>query len=378
MLVKGFIPTGSYSVDSCQRRNLDGPGQVTLSNEQATAELGSFIAARIQAHSNVYRTTNRDASWFGPYKCEFSDTQVPNLPSKFLSCEKPVRPVNKDFRRRSEAGEIVLSPFFNWNVRLDYQNGVEGEIDGSVIHAYSSISASGLGTPVSKPSTSTWCTIGTYQYRGRLRLDYQHLKNLSEKTPYQLGWTDPDGQVFDNIPCVIHGSDVQEELSEHNSRLIDAATAMAEMPETVKSIVQGCKEVLRLYKDAKRKELRIKNLVRGPKGSSVTANKQWVKDRKDQLDAIADVWLNFRYNITPTKILIEDMIKYHFAMRTEYLRSRKRVDRELDNFINAPGWTCSQPITQVHRVMIKARLKADATKADAYLSTNLFVTAWVS
>lgn len=377
MLVSGILPTGAYYVDACQRRNLDGTGQVSLSNEEATAELGPFIKARMEAHSLVYRTSRRDAQWFGPYNCVFDDTQVPNPPSRILRCENPVRPVNKDFKRRSKAGEIVLSPFEDWMMILEYQNGVIGEKNGKPADAYSWLSASGLGHPITKPSTSDWCTIGSYQYRGRLRLVYQSYVNMVEKTPYQLGWVDPIPSDVDEVSCIIHGADVQEELSDHNKRLIDVATAMAEMPETVKSIVNGCKQVLKLYRDAKRKELRIKDRVKGPKGSSATANRQWIKDRKDQADAIADVWLNFRYNITPTKILIEDMIKYHFGLETEFIRSRKRVEYEVDfPFPVSDGWECPDPLVQNHRTMIKARLASDSVKADAYLSSNLFVTAW--
>lgn len=377
MLVSGVFPTGFFKVDSCQRRDLDEKNQVSLTTEQATAALGPFIKSRMDSHATVYRSSNRDAAWFGPYSCTFNDTQVPNPPSRILNCERPVRPANKDFVRRSKAGEIVLSPFEDWTMILSYQNGVVGEKFGNVLSAYAFLSSTGLGYPQSDAHTSDWCTIGNYQYRGRLRIDYQRYVGMSEKTPYQLGWVDPRPEDIDEISCIIHGADVQEELSDHNRRLIDVATAMAEMPETVKSIINGCKQVLRLYKDAKRKELRLKNLVKGPKGSSATAHKQWIKDQKDRADAIADVWLNFRYNITPTKILIEDMIKYHFGLETEFIRSRKRVEYNIDfPFPANEHWSCPDPLVQNHRTMIKARLRADAVKADAYLSSNPFVTAW--
>lgn len=377
MLVSGIFPTGSYSVDACQRRDLDKKNQVSLTNEEATAALGPFIEARMASHANVHLTGNRSADWLGPYNCRFDEGQVPTPPSKILKCENPVRPVNKDFWKRSRAGEIVLSPFEDWIMQLDYSNGVQGKENGKPFDTYTFISASGLGHPTTHQSKSDWCTIGSYQYRGRLRLQYQSFVKMSEVTPFQVGWVDPKHVDVDEISCIMHGVDIQSELADHNRRLIDVATAMAEMPETVKSIINGCKTVLRLYKDAKRKELRLRDRVKGPKGSSATANRQWIKDRKDQADAIADVWLNFRYNITPTKILIEDMIKYHFGLETEYIRSRKRVEYDIDlPFRVADSWESPKSLVQNHRTMIKARLEADATKADAYLSSNLFVTAW--
>lgn len=377
MLTSAVLPTGFYLFDSCQRRGLDGKNQVSLTSEEATAALGPIIKARMEQQANVFLTGNRTADWFGPYNCRFSDDQVPTPPSQILQCKNPVRPVNKDFWKRSRAGEIVLSPFENWIMQLDYSNGTAGEKVGNPIDVYTFISASGMGHPISRPAVSDWCTIGSYQYRGRLRVQYQSFNKMSEVTPYQVGWVDPKHSDVDEISCLLHGADVQSELADHNRRLIDVATAMAEMPETVKSIINGCKTVLRLYKDAKQKELRLRNLVKGPRGSSATANKQWIKDRKDQADAITDVWLNFRYNITPTKILIEDMIKYHFGLETEFIRSRKREEYEIDfPFRVADGWESPESMVQNHRIMIKARLQADATKADAYLSSNLFVTAW--
>lgn len=374
MLVRAFLPTGFYAVDGCQRRDLDGRNQVWLPNEEATAALGPFIESRLRDHSTTYRTGNRSADWFGPYNCRFSDIQVPIPPSKILNCKQPVKPVNKNFRKRSRDGEIVLSPFENWIMQLDYNNGFTGTKNGKPFATYAFLDASGLGHPA---PVGNWCTIGSYQYRGRLRLDYQSFVNMSEVTPYQVGWVDPTHDDMESLSCILHGRDIQSELADHNSRLIDVATAMAEMPETVQSIVDGCKTILRLYKAAKRKEMRLRNRVSGPVNSTETANRQWRKNRQDEADAIADVWLNFRYNITPTKILIEDMIKYHFGLKTEYLRSRKREEYDVElPFALRAGWKTADTMTQEHRIMIKARLSADATKADAYLSANPLVTAW--
>lgn len=71
--------------------------------------------------------------------------------------------------------------------------------------------------------------------------------------PYALGWSDEKyirtlkGRINS---ASYDGSMIMGCLAEANRGTIDALTALAEMPETVRSIYNGIKTCLRMYGDA--------------------------------------------------------------------------------------------------------------------------------
>lgn len=293
----------------------------------------------------------------------------------YLECKEPIRPVHKDFKRRSAAGEILLSPYHNWQAIITYRNGQTVKSRGVPTYSYVEIGRyTGIGT-----------TAGDYiLLNGRwytTRVDTLWLiEYLSEEmSPKQLGWVDPSYKYFDEfVGQQINGPKVQEVLADHNDRTVDALTALAEMPETAKSIIDGLKVIIRMYVDARKKAFRLQNKVSEWKNAKTSDKnrRQVLRNIQELQSAIADVWLNFRYNIEPNKYLIEDLLEAYGAPESLFLRDRSRVSRSVPFYDVRSPWEPNKKATITERVMIKSRLELSSKKFDQQLSFNAFKTAW--
>lgn len=206
----------------------------------------------------------------------------------------------------------------------------------------------------------------------------------------------------------IESTMVTKTVGEANSRYIDALTALAEFPKTVKSVIDGFQVVLRLIVDVKRKNLTLtkafearkeylasrrdrdlERLGSRPPNSSAAArafdrHTQRVHDSYSRAvkrsivefkDAIANVWLNFRYNIMPNVYLIEDIAKAANALESNYQTSRDFSSSE--ESLKWEGLDVAFDSTL--RCFVKYGFKPSSTKLQKWtktMSANLLVTAW--
>lgn len=189
-------------------------------------------------------------------------------------------------------------------------------------------------------------------------------------------------------------------LGDINRGTVDALTALAEMPETIRSCINGIRMVADLMSSVKKREVsltkafdrRKDNLRRAfLRDVEVIRNKKWVKphlmkraiERRERTykkavkhsviefnSAIADIWLNFRYNIMPNVYLIEDILE---TIQSSGIYVSSSEGERFDFDLNVGGHIVT--VNGNRRCRIKRRLK-DSGNVKQTISANLIVTAW--
>lgn len=356
----------------------------TLTSREKTHALMSTVNAAIVAQANSWIPGYGPESHYGPWGCTFEGTPVPNPPDKFFDLG-PMGQNNVNFDRRSKEGEIIVS---NYSV---------GQIWSKYILGYKNVQA-----PSPRPErshTDTNCGLFEIERPPGYTLIRDGARDISASThyveteyryidisvsPYDVGWNDA---IFDQMlrlhkrgPIDSSTGMITEVTAEANRVILDAMTAAAEMPETIKSIYSACTTVVRLYKDAKKREFRMYDKIKRIQGLSESemAAAQKAKAIKDLTDAIADVWLNFRYNIMPNVYLIEDLLKVLDNVGKNFFRFRGFQQEQLsfDTLDLPKGWSGSFDYTSDSRICIKRSYAAGENDWRHLVQSNLFVTAW--
>lgn len=269
------------------------------------------------------------------------------------------------------------------------------------------------------------------QYRGTVQ-DIDNLQAYSTTLDSTMEFIVENSKSYE-IDSIM----IQETLAKANSGDLDALTSIAEMPELIQSVIDSLKLMAKITSDARKKDFQVhqnsvaraKNSMRqlynnylkrklkdippygvwvkrkANRGLSLAAYHTWVNNRKastlsyesylkkkdsyykamirkEYLDASAGVWLNYRYNIDTTRMMLEDIGEVLFNYGTEFFRYREKKIEE--NFID---WSAQFPDSQVtfegtcnrtHRCFIKRQYAV----ADAYrklgraLMTDIFVTGF--
>lgn len=378
MIYKGYFPlymtapmNPSYKV-SHPRHEYIGP----LSTDEYLAELKSDVQALIDRNSTNYAVGNTTTKHFGPFQISSTGTPIPNPPTKFITGPS-IRTSNSPFRKRAKAGEIVVSDYVRTMAEVQYQNGMDVLVRGNTrIHSKE--------PPFEYESVKSAKCIR----RGGYDILNQDVSILSEyreiemgKTPYQVGWTDDYAESLLSVLC--GGSTDEYDLilectANANRGTLDMLTAIAEAPETVKSIYQGCKTAVRMYGEAKRKEFRLRNKIKRIKDRDVHNVMQTERDIKEILNAISDVWLNYRYNIMPTVLTVEDLLKTLDESGSTFQRWREGSTLSRKGAVNPPeGWSVNTPdLEYTFRCFIKRQIVGQKHDFWSLSSRNLLVTAW--
>lgn len=219
----------------------------------------------------------------------------------------------------------------------------------------------------------------------------------------------PAQTVYDLIksrkPAV--ASIITETTAKANKQALDILTALAEMPETIKSVLNGFKAIAGYVKDLKKGRIstskaferrkiylerklaadlakidtqrrgadkyKLKLLERHEKRVKDTFSKA-MKDTVDELaSSLADLWLNFRYNIMPNVYLVEDIEKAVNKFGREWTTTRKRTVENASIQVGSQ----SLDIDYELRCIIKRQFDlAYASIGNTVVSANVFVTAW--
>lgn len=149
--------------------------------------------------------------------------------------------------------------------------------------------------------------------------------------------------------------------SEAAAGIMDALTTLAEAPETIKSILDVVRLVLAKYLEVRRK---IKLLKRNKIGNESLS------------EAIADLWLQFRYAIMPNVYTVQDSLEYLNTTLSEYYSVRRAQQRSVE-LPSLDGWEPNGPVQCVERCFLKHRVDTQLiTKFDRLLQANPVLTAW--
>lgn len=143
--------------------------------------------------------------------------------------------------------------------------------------------------------------------------------------------------------------------------VMDILTTLAEAPQTVRSIFDAIKLIAIKYLETRRK---VGALYKNKIGNEKI------------LDAVASLWLQFRYAIMPNVYTIEDGLKYLDAVVVEYITIR--LGQKLNIELPKPdGYIGDSHVETIERVFLKNRIDVEnLKKADALLARNGLVTIW--
>lgn len=353
---------------------LAGQGETTLTQAECDAYVLPKVQELFDKQKDLTQWENRPLT-FKKRVYSYIQGKEP-LPGRVITDPEPIRPNNKDFKKRSAAGEIVLSGFKNWQAVINYTNG--GEISRSIPNALREYYGGDQWFPaLGDRAQNGFLFFGENGFKFRIDTVWDFVEYKAERTPYELGWIDPTIlELNDFISSrVVKASMVTETLADHNGRTVDMLTSMAEMPETVQMIMDAIKECLRLYIAVKRKTFRLQNKVAEWKNAKTSdkTRRQILRNIHEANEAIASTWLTYRYGIMPNVYLIEDALEALNAPKTLFLRDRSR-NVEKVAFLDRPNWG-SPEVEVTDRVMVKSRLQND-NKINSQLSASLTVTAW--
>lgn len=341
-------------------------------------------------------------SHYGPYAMTQSGSEEP-LPIFRIDFED-VRTNNAAAMARVKKTpgsiEIVVSPFARgyYTISQGYGSLNEKRIPGSDVVKYQTMGASStkLGARTGVPS-------GTSNFRGLnwtnttviAKMYYARFEGTYNISPGDVGFPVDKLKAFmATIPSLlsISNASVTTALADANRGTVDMLTSIAEMPEFLRSALQGCRAIVRMYGEAKRKEFRLINkaktlrleLARMKPDANFKDIKELEVLRKNQrtilkqieevTSAIADVWLNWRLNIYPTAKTVEASLKALEKLDTKFLRFRDRFDGPVEPPA-FEGWTVSGNFSVSKRCFIKRGAQAGEIFSQLFTS-DIASTAW--
>jgi len=367
-----------------------------------------------------------------PWDVSSSGVPTPQIPQKtFFGPVIKIR--NSPFIPRKNRGEMVVSDFNNLKAVVTYING--GEIldmgpPEAEMHSINTAFAPFGWKPIQwygplrnyalDPTGNTGVALGDFfngpQVRGVLR-HYRQMTKTDGLTPYDVGWDDDVVQNYLNfkfkVPHLIDNTDLFELVTattaEANRRTVDMLTALAELPETIKSIKDLILELIRFYKDARKGHFRLQNKAKRVQREHETkiyrinyeSNQAYLAARNDRTrrmiehkrrqdisqarhdlalnikemaDAVTQVWLTFRYAIMPNVYLIEDLVKSMSEGESEYIRFSQKRELALVPF-GMKGFKRTGEIPVTVRCFIKRQFNA-VELANAPYSWNFAVSLW--
>lgn len=382
---------------------------VALSLTESRAILLPLILGAQHRDSMVY-LKGLAPNHFGPWDLVDEDVPPP-VPPKYISL-KPKKSASNEPAwsrvKRKQSHSILVTSYLTGQLEFRYQNGFGSCKDFSRNQYPTSLKTCGLFTEVWETGPDgnkyPFYQVGGYKmydasfYRGyRWRSCSSYTGN-----PYDYGWNDDlIVTALKNIPLEIDKSLVTECTANANTGTLDLLTTIAEAPEALKSALKGCTEIMRMYKDARTKNLRLLNKaklkqIEFDKWSSMTYSQKLDAKKmalakqksdsfkqaiKDLLTAASGVWLNYRLNILPTAGAVEDSLKglEQLGLETYFQRFRESSTNTMSmlEHLNLPsGWALEQAdLSVLERVLVK-RGVSGSQKWTEIFSTNVFKTAW--
>lgn len=260
-----------------------------------------------------------------------------------------------------------------------------------------------------KESLPGYMSVGKY-YASTLGIVYNHERRIR----VQRGYNKP--VVPYSLASIISATDwfsdtgvITSAVSKADTGHMDVLTTVAELPETIGSIVSGFKEVARLVRDVKKGQItiskahdrRIERLRRNYErdmarlvnlqGRAKTraekrAVERLIKNRSESFsyankmaltelaDALADIWLNFRYNIMPNVYAAEDALKLYESYTADFI-----TGRDSSGWVDGPvfesyGWDPLK-IEQRYNCVIKRGVNS-RFRWSTVTKSNILTTAW--
>lgn len=369
--------------------------------------LPSSQTVMIQDYWNGKKYVSRP-NWNDYYTGRIEYNPPEGLPPYVDAVQFAHRPKNPMFWERSRLGEIVCSNMHATNLLLD--SGVRSQVDfdGSTSEGSSWITGvaldrlcTALGVAVlshshkvqnyNKTGVAIMIEEGVFVIEALTVQRNIVKRNSVVNNALSLGFPT---SVLNHYSQYVNDPSVYEfnkELitqahAEANSGHLDLLTTIAEVPETINGIMTQLKRVAGFTRNAFDKEKTIlrlatnrrrKHYEKGRFAERVNSRESR-KAAQSTTDAIAEVWMTWRYEIMPNVYTLVDYGNLLLNLNSMYKTTRE-LERQKIPTLKVDGWSCSHDsVTVKNNVFIKDRYNLGTLLEDLgrLLTTNLVVTGW--
>lgn len=365
----------------------------------------SSIESHLRARSVLFQPghVNSTSPGVGMGKTVIPSQKLPLVPGPLESEHKfKIRKNNaKEWFESKRTGRIVVSDYDVGQITLISQPSYNDVGRGYCGYTYITFQ-----TIFGVPNNDFYYSSPRFRWGGRaiIRLHYDYVDRTYE--PAQIPILASDLQHYFEV--LIDPEIVTATVAEADRGIVDALTSVAEMPDTIKSVLGGFRAVANAIRAFKNKEITVsdaftkrkasnkarfleqrKRLENRYAGKKLTQQMQKQLDREraalaktfdkamkntamELADALADVWMNFRYNIMPNVYLVEDLIELSERLTITYKTTRDVAKREL--LIQLENYT-DLKIDVKTRCVIKRRLDP-SVQIPQLISANVFQTGF--
>jgi len=281
----------------------------------------------------------------------------------------------KAFKAARESGRILLNPIDRFSFEGSCTAGLPHPISGGSISRFDQIHTNFMRSLWSEVPNACPAQTGTkWLFSPTEMIDHSGPRSTSQvyrqyavngdlavplSASDMLEWFLEFRELINSFE--ISTSLVTQARAEARSGILDLATTLAEVPETLKMIFEAIRLLLAKYLEVRRKiDVLRENKI----------------NQADFVSQVSALWMQYRYGIMPNVYAIQDGLKYLDASLIEYLSTR--VGNQLS--ISIPewrGWTVSSDINAIERVFLKNRFDINSlTKQTAFLKMDILSTAW--
>ena len=341
----------------------------TTSKPMTQSEARSMLLSHVKPHLQTFvpwqqfvESSNPNAdSYLGRGRLEnISERNIPDpQPSTVLYGYKGASVVTRDFKERVRAGEIIVNPHKVWRSQIDITPGFR------VVEATNTTWTYGWYGLQRGKRTINWLA----EYR-RVKARYEVPVEYFDVSDPKSAWAKPFYEQFKIDKEVVNAA-----VGEADALVFDLLTTLAELPETLKWLADLLRQAAEATKAARKKEVEVKKLLL-KKGRTA----------KQIAQAVASVWMQYRYAIMPLSYSIEDVLKALESWKRTYGKvSEKYVETYTqDDIRNRFGFSTNNltlsvsEAQTVHRCSIKRGYDPRGL-VDALLQVlklNPVTTAW--
>lgn len=326
---------------------------------------------------------------------------------------------NTPFKRRVAAGEIVVSPYEKGHIQVRKRAGLVFGNTMSTQFQWITMGICNSKLGFIKSGNRYYYTPNHFIESG------VEIASVQRYTLYSsAAWLFPQfytpAQLYTNIMGKPHNGElITETWAENNSKALDLATELAEMPKTLSSILDGFSLLVDLVRSLKKRQIKLSKvheLTQKKLGVDyITRKKQldakyrqlisdarsarrietlarrhrkavmkldnWVKKQRkianhDYSQKAATLWLRFRYELSPLLYLVEDAANVLAYSYLTFATTRKRRSDSTEMGIPLEWGVKEQLITVPHDDRCWIKSSVGEPKTSNGFKFNLFATAW--
>lgn len=285
---------------------------------------------------------------------------------------------NEKFTKRRAAGEIVVSPYSVGKLTYTYTAstvaGVNLEVPGSQTLRFGNYSVAKtrqLETnvrPFFPLPAMYFHPQGSNASMASYTVKYKKYHGWIGDHPLNVGFHPPVKQ-FSDFGTAIDCGLVTKAYASSLSGTYDALTELAEMPETLRWLLDLCRSAADATVKSRNREVEIQKLLKRKVLTAVQA-----------ADAVADVWLQYRYAIKPLAYSIEDIGRTLLEYQRIYAKFREKTESVVpDEVLQVDGWVLQRSdLAITARCAIKNRYTGEGVVNSLLdlIKINPFSTAW--